>query len=145
MANDNIPFKPVIIFLNRETVLNKKQPYYDPRVEMHFNPKAYNNEEMFLKWLKNVYQPYIANNADANSKKENLIIMDAATFHKTPAVMKFFHKAEPPMLTALIPPEVTGYFQPLNTAVNGPFKKLLQQAADEYIEQLERKKRLPEF
>jgi hypothetical protein len=35
--------------------------------------------------------------------------------------------------------------QLLDTAVNGPFKKLLQQAADEYIEQLERKERLPEF
>jgi hypothetical protein len=112
---------------------------------MHFNPTAYHNEEMFLKWLKNIYQPYIANNADANSKKEILIIMDAATFHKTPAVMKFFNNAEPHMLTALIPPELTGYLQPLNTAVNGPFKKLLQQAADEYIEQLEREKKLPEF
>jgi hypothetical protein len=33
--------------------------------------------------------------------------------------------------------------QPLNTAVNGPLKKLLQQAADEYIKQLKSKERLP--
>jgi hypothetical protein len=32
------------------------------------------------------------------------------------------------MLTALIPPGLTSYLQPLDTAVNGPFKKLLQQA-----------------
>jgi hypothetical protein len=29
------------------------------------------------------------------------------------------------MLTALIPPGLTSYLQPLDTAVNGPFKKLL--------------------
>jgi hypothetical protein len=71
--------------------------------------------------------------------------MDAAASHKTPAVMKFFHEAEPPMLTALIPPGLTGYLQAPDTAVNGPFKKLLKQAADECIEQLEREERLPEF
>jgi hypothetical protein len=70
--------------------------------------------------------------------------MDAAAFYKTPAVMKFFHEASPPMLTALIPPGLTSYLQPLDTAINGPFKKLLQQAADEYIKQLEMEKRLPE-
>jgi hypothetical protein len=48
------------------------------------------------------------------------------------------------MLTALIPPGLKSHLQPLDTAVNGPFKKLLQQAADEYIEQLESEERLPE-
>jgi hypothetical protein len=43
-----------------------------------------------------------------------------------------------------IPPGLTSHLQPLDTAVNGPFKKLLQQAADEYIEQLESEERLPE-
>jgi hypothetical protein len=138
MANGNTPFKHVIIFHGRGTVLNKEQPYYDPMVEVHFNPTAYHNEEMFLKWLKGVYKPYIANNADDDGKEESLVVMDAAAFHKTPAVIKFFHEAEPPMLTALIPPGLTGYLQPLDTAVNGPFRKLLQQAADEYIGQLVR-------
>jgi hypothetical protein len=45
------------------------------------------------------------------------------------------------MLTALIPPGLTSYLQPLDTAVNGPFKKLLQQTADEYIERLEKEER----
>jgi hypothetical protein len=74
-----------------------------------------------------------------------LVVTDAAAFHKTPAVMKFLYEAEPPMLTALIPSGLTSYFQPLDTAVNGPFKKLLQQASGEYIEQLEREERLPEL
>jgi hypothetical protein len=143
MANGDTPFKPVIIFHGQRTVSAKEQPYYDPRIEVHFNPTAYHNEKIFLKWLEDVYQPYIANNA--HGEEESLVIMDAAAFHKTPAVIKFLYEAEPPMLTALIPPGLTSYLRPLDTAVNGPFKKLLQQAADEYIEQLEREKRLPEF
>jgi hypothetical protein len=143
MANNDTPFKPVIIFHGQGTVLAKEQPYYDLKVEVHFNPTAYHNEEMFLRWLEDVYQPYVADNADGN--EENLVVMDAAAFHKTPAVMKFLHEAYPPMLTALIPPGLTSYLQPFDTAVNGPFKKLLQQAADEYIKRLEKKERLPEF
>jgi hypothetical protein len=143
MANGDITFESIVIFHGRGTVPEREKPYYDPRVEVHFNPTAYHNEEMFLRWLENVYQPYIANHA--SGKEESLVVMDAAAFHKTPAVMEFLHEAEPPMFTAFISPGLTSYLQPLNTAANGPFKKLLQQAADEYIEQLEREERLPEF
>jgi hypothetical protein len=48
MANGNTPFKPVIIFYGQRTVLAKKQSYYNPKIEVHFNPTAYHNEEMFL-------------------------------------------------------------------------------------------------
>jgi hypothetical protein len=48
------------------------------------------------------------------------------------------------MLIALIPPRLISYLQPLDTAVNGPFKKLLQLAADEYIKQLKKEKHLPD-
>jgi hypothetical protein len=80
MANGDTPFKPVIIFHGQGTVLAKNQPYYDPGVEMHFNSTAYHNEEMFLRWLKDVYHPYIADNADGN--KKSLVVMDTAAFHK---------------------------------------------------------------
>jgi hypothetical protein len=48
MANNDTPFKPVIIFNGQGTVLAKEQPYCNFRVEMRFNPTAYHNEEMFL-------------------------------------------------------------------------------------------------
>jgi hypothetical protein len=107
MANGDTHFKPVIIFHGQGTVLAKEEPYYDSRVEVHFNPTAYHNEEILLKFPKDVYQPYIAEHT--HGEKESLVVMDAAAFHKTPAVMKFFHEASPPMLTALIPPGLTSY------------------------------------
>jgi hypothetical protein len=48
------------------------------------------------------------------------------------------------MFTALISFGLISYLQPLDTAVNGPFKKLLQLAADEYIEQLKKEEHLPD-
>jgi hypothetical protein len=143
MANGNTPFKPVLIFHSQGTVITKKQPHYNPRVNVYFNPIAYHNKKMFLEWLKNTYQPYIASQAGESEK--SMMVMDAAAFHKTPPIMKFLRKAIPPILTALIPPGLTSHLQPLNTAINGPFKKLLQQAADEYIEQLKNEKRLPKI
>jgi hypothetical protein len=91
MANNDTPFKPVIIFNGQRIVLAKEQPYYNLRVKMHFNPTVYHNEEMFLQWLENVYQPYITKNA--YNKEESLMIMDAAAFYKTPAVIKFIYEA----------------------------------------------------
>jgi hypothetical protein len=95
MANGDTSFKPVIIFYGQGTVLAKEQPYYDLRVEVHFNPTAYHNKEMFLRWLEDVYQPYVADNADGN--EESLVVMDAAVFYKTFAVMKFLYEAYSPM------------------------------------------------
>jgi hypothetical protein len=140
MANGDTPFKPVLIFHGQGTIITKKQPHYDPRVDVYFNPIAYHNEEIFLEWLEDIYQPYIA--SQAGEGEESMVVMDAAAFHKTPPIMKFLRKAVPPIFTAFIPPGLTSHLQPLDTAVNGPFKKLLQQAADEYIKQLESEKRL---
>jgi hypothetical protein len=46
------------------------------------------------------------------------------------------------MTTALIPPGLTSLVQPLDTAVNGPFKKLLQEEANVYMESLENEDRI---
>jgi hypothetical protein len=123
MADGDTFFKPIIIFYDQGTVIIKKQPRYDPRVDVYFNPIAYHNEKMFLKWLKDTYQPYIA--SQAGEGEESMVVMDAAAFHKIPPIMKFLREAVPLMLTAFIPPGLINHLQPLDTAVNSPFKKLL--------------------
>jgi hypothetical protein len=141
MADGSTLFKPVIIFHGKGTVAKKEK--YDDRVDVQFNETAYNNEELFHIWLRDTYQPYVAQNAIGS--EEILIVMDAASFHKTETILDFIRNSEPPMTTALIPPRLTSLVQPLDTAVNGPFKKLLQEEADVYMEELEIKERMPDF
>jgi hypothetical protein len=56
MANGDTSFKPVVIFHGKRTIANREN--YNPRVDVHFNETAYNNEELFSQWLKDVYIPY---------------------------------------------------------------------------------------
>jgi hypothetical protein len=141
MADGSTPFKPVLIFYGKGTVAKKEK--YDDRVDVHFNDTAYNNEDLFHKWLRDIYQPYVAQHADGN--EESLIVMDAAAFYKKEIILNFIRNSEPPMTTALIPPGLTSLVQPLDTAVTGPFKKLLQEEADVYIENLENEGRITNF
>jgi hypothetical protein len=59
--------------------------------------------------------------------------MDAVSFYKTEAILDFIRSSEAPMTTALIPSGLISLVQPLDTAVNGPFKQLLQEEADIYV------------
>jgi hypothetical protein len=140
MADGSTPFKPVVIFRGTRTVAKKEK--YDDGVDIRFNETAYNNEELVHTWLRDTYQPYVAQHADGN--EESLIVMDAASFHKTETILDFIRNSEPSMTTALIPPGLTSMVQPLDTAVNGTFKKLLQEEADIYMEELEIEEKIPD-
>jgi hypothetical protein len=140
MADGSTPFKPVIIFYGKGTVATCEN--YDERVEVHFNETAYNNEELFHVWLRDIYQFYVIQQARNN--EESLIVMDAALFHKTENILDFIRNSEPPMITAFIPFGLTSLVQLLDTAVNGPFKQLFREEADIYIEELENKGRIPD-
>jgi hypothetical protein len=139
MADGSTPFEPVVIFRGKGTVAKKEK--YDDSVDVHFNETAYNNEDLFHTWLRDIYWPYVVQHANGNEK--SLIVMDAAAFHKTEIILDFIRNSEPPMTTALIPPSLTSLVQPLDTAVNGPFEKLLRGEADVYLEKLEIEERLP--
>jgi hypothetical protein len=89
------------------TVIIKKQPRYNPRANVYFNSIAYYNEEMFLEWLEDTYQSYIA--SQAGEGEESMVVMDAAAFHKIPLIMKFLREIVPLMPTAFIPPGLINY------------------------------------
>jgi hypothetical protein len=73
MADGSTPFKPVIVFHGKGTVA--KREHYDERVEVHFNETAYNNDELFYSWLRDTFEPYVAEAAEAG--ETSLIVMDA--------------------------------------------------------------------
>jgi hypothetical protein len=139
MADGSTPFKPVVIFHGKGTVAKREN--YDERVEVYFNETAYNNEELFHSWLRDTLEPYVAGTIEAG--ETSLIVMDAASFHKTEGILGFIRTSETPMTTALIPPGLTSLVQPLDTAVNGPFKQFLQEEADTYICELSDTGKLP--
>jgi hypothetical protein len=70
--------------------------------------------------------------------------MDAAAFHKTETILQYIRQCKPKIRTALIPPGLTSLVQPLDTAVDAPFKKLLQEEADVYMEELENNGGMPQ-
>jgi hypothetical protein len=121
MVDGSTLFKLVIIFYGKGTVA--KREHYNERVEVHFNEIAYNNEELFYSWLKDNFELYIAEIAKAG--ETSLVIMDAVSFHKTEVILDFIRNSEAPTTIALIPSGLTSLLQPLDTAVNGPFKQLL--------------------
>jgi uncharacterized circularly permuted ATP-grasp superfamily protein len=129
-----------IVFHGKGTVARRE--HYDDRVDVHLKKTAYNNEDLFHTWLQNIYQPYVAQ--QACGIEESLIVMDAVAFHKTKAIRIFIKQAQPPVRTAIIPPGLTSLMQPLDTAVNGPFKQLLHEEADLYLGELEKKGVVPD-
>jgi hypothetical protein len=60
---------------------------------------------------------------------DNLLIMDVASFHKTQAILQKLRNIH--ITTALIPSGCTSLLQPLDTAVNKPFKGWLREATEE--------------
>jgi len=121
---------PLLIFHGQGTVYEKEKPFYHPDVTVRFNETAYNNEQLFLEWIESELKPALVR------EKENLLVMDVASFHKTSPVKDKLKSMG--VTTALIPPGMTCLLQPLDTAVNSLFKRLLEEETDIYTTEWER-------
>ncbi|KAK3899151.1 hypothetical protein C8A05DRAFT_18370, partial [Staphylotrichum tortipilum] len=70
---------------------------------------------------------------------DTMLVMDVASFHKTDTVTSRLQKELPAyVLPAMILGGLTCLIQPLDTAVNSMFKKLLQDTVDQYVATWER-------
>ena len=96
-------------------------------VSVHFNDTAYNNEKLTIQQIKE--ELVLILKLIANS--EMLLDLDAAAFHKTPKVKKKLKDKY--IVLIVVPPNYIGILQPLDTSVNKPFKKLLQEETKRYI------------
>jgi hypothetical protein len=101
MANGDTSFRPVVIFHGKRIIASQEN--YDPRVNVYFNEIAYNNEELFSQWLKDVYISYIEE--EAKAYEESMLVMNVATFHKIKDILALL-KANG-ILPAMIPDEFT--------------------------------------
>jgi hypothetical protein len=137
-GDGELRIKPKLVFHGssgpRSKILENEQDKYSPDVTVEVNETAYNNEELFKKFIEKELIPTFDGN-------EGLLVMDVATFHCTRTILDFLHGSN--IITALIPPGCTSFLQPLDTAINKAFKQWLREAADEYI--AEREERLGAF
>jgi hypothetical protein len=126
--------KPKIIFHGASgpagKIYQQEEHLYSPDVTVEFNPTAYNNEELFSKWIDKELAPL--------AKTELLLVMDVASFHVTEGIKKQLKDLG--ALLALIPAGCTSLLQPLDTAINAPFKLWLEEFTDEYITKKEKEK-----
>jgi hypothetical protein len=109
-----------------------EQHLYDPRVTVEFNATAYNNGELFQRWIDEELVPCVDNGP-------SLLTMDHAKFHKTDSVLKALKTHA--ITTAIIPPACTSLLQPLDVSVNKPFKDYLREALGDLIEDWEDQKK----
>lgn len=100
---------------------------YSGGVTVEFNETAYNNQGLFQKWIVEELVPLV--------RRDFLLVMDVAAFHKTPEILDLLRRSS--VTTALIPSGCTSLVQPLDTSVNKPFKQWLREATDDYIANLD--------
>ncbi|KAJ3454068.1 hypothetical protein MRS44_018700 [Fusarium solani] len=126
--------KPKIIFHGaappRGRIHEEEGYLYSPDVTVAFNETAYNNEELFLDWIQQELPTAI------EEKKDFLLVMDVATFHKTKPVTTELKSKN--VTRALIPPGCTSLVQPLDTAINRVIKDYLREETELYIENREK-------
>jgi hypothetical protein len=131
---DGVPrIKPKLIFKGKPTEegghIESQEAYlYSQDVTIHFNNTAYNNKKLTLQFIDKelllICQPA--------EDRELLLALDAARFHKTPAVLQKLKENH--IIPPFVPPGCTGILQPLDTAVNKPFKEMLREETELYTD-----------
>jgi len=66
----------------------------------------------------------------------SLLVMDTASFHVTPSILELLRANN--IVPSIIPGGCTGLLQPLDTAVNKPFKEYLREFTDTYVPEREK-------
>jgi hypothetical protein len=124
---------PKIIFhgssSERGTILKIESHQYHPDITVEINETAYNNEILFQQFLSEELIP-VFNKTKAHPEHASLLLLDCARFHKTNEILK--QLSDNQIYPSLIPPGCTGLLQPLDTAVNKPFKQYLRDFTDQY-------------
>lgn len=121
--------KPMLIFHGDEAgqLWEKENKLYDKRVTVTFNKTAYNNTSLVTRQLEHDVKPTLGD-------KPTLLVWDHAAFHKTDEVKEKLKELN--ITSAMIPAGCTSLLQPLDVAINKPFKEWLREATDDIIESM---------
>jgi hypothetical protein len=132
-THPHLSLKPTLIFHGQGRISQAERDAYHPGVNVHFSSTAYNNGKLFLEWIDKELKPIL--------EGDTMLVMDVATFHKTDAVRNRLKNELPHyVLPTMIPGGLTCLVQPLDTAVNSMYKKLLQDRIDQYVTDWEKRR-----
>lgn len=140
---------PKIIFHgapgNSGRIFDREGQRYNSGITVEFNSTAYNNEELFLKFIDQELAPSLdrgppkelsTNDPSPYTTPRNLVLLDVFARHVTSDVLAKLRSYN--ILPSIIPGGCTGLVQPTDTSVNKPFKAYLRKHTDTYIERKER-------
>lgn len=117
---------PMIVFRGkglRITTTERKQ--WDKRVVVRFQENAWVDENVGLQWIQGVWRQ--------RTFHPKLLVLDVHKAQKTPAFLRALSLRH--TTPAFIPPGCTGLVQPLDVALNKPFKDLVDVKYHQHFEE----------
>lgn len=129
---DGIPRVPSILNFTATTgdkIRKKKAHWWDKRVHIEFTPTGWINETVFIKFIKQFLVPIFGH-------QRALFVYDRYRAHLTAPVIQTCW--ENTIIPSLILAGTTGLTQPLDIAVNEPFKGLLREFPEEARDQVKK-------
>lgn len=151
VLGDGTMLKPWVLFKGKGQLPEAELDRYDTRVTVKFNDEVYANEEIILEWIQQQLSsiihgdnPYDGQTSTAiglpigtyleSHQAPGLITLDAASFHKTQAVLTALRAAN--ITPSTIPGGCTSLIQVLDVSVNRSLKNYLKKAMDDELHRL---------
>lgn len=126
-----IPPFSIFTKATREKITKKESHLWDPRVHAEFTPTGWMNGSLFIKFIEKFLVPLFGDH-------HSLCVYDRYRAHITLLVIQTCHNHN--IIPSLIAVGTTPMTQPLDVAVNKPFKALIK----EYTEQIRERKEIEE-
>jgi len=129
---DGVPrIKPLLAFHGKGVrIAQKEKAKWDKRVAVDFETNAWVDETVILDWLKRQWSS--ASVYGIYSDKPRMIVMDFHRAQKTEKVKSTLRTQHTTIAT--IHPGCTSLVQPLGVVVNAPFKRKVEDYAEQHYE-----------
>lgn len=131
---DGVPrVPPILIFtaVTGDKIREKESKHWDKRVHVEFTPTGWMNETLFKKFIEKFLVPIFG-------QQRSLFVYDRYRAHLTPTVIQKCRDNN--IVPSLIPAGTTSMTQPLDVAVNKPFKGMIKEFTEEARERTEEEK-----
>jgi len=132
-AADGLHCKRLLLFRweGKGAQIQKEALFYDDRVSVHFDKRAYLNTSAMLQWIDEEYTTAISTSQrilsiDLNSPlPPSLLTLDTCPTHCTLPVLKALSALHRNTSTVFIPDRMTGYLQSEDTHINKQFEQYI--------------------